>query len=273
MKATPLTLTLAAALAMGAAAPAAAQYVDPQTEQEYRQQVDEYNETQREYEQQRRSYEEGRRDWENERAGYDRQRQDWLRAQADYDVRYGRGAYERKYGVFAYRQDWADNYYYDNRYRGYADNRDRNDRYRNDDYYRGYRDSPCERRSSGNRAAGTIIGAIAGAAIGSNLDDDGNRAEGTVLGAIVGGAIGNNVAGSSRSARCDNVGYYYTYEQTYPYRERGGYRGYRSGRYDTTYYNRRRCRLAVAPAYYSGRTDYRYVRVCPDRRGRYRITN
>ena len=32
-------------------------------------------------------------------------------------------------------------------------------------------------------------------------------------------------------------------------------------------------RLAVAPTEYGGRTDYRYVRVCPDRRGRYRITS
>lgn len=270
MKATPLTLTLAAALAVGTAAPAMAQYVDPQAEREYRQSVDEYNANQRAYEERRRDYEEGRRDWENERAGYEQQRRDWLRAQADYDRRYGRGAYERKYGVFAYREDWADNYYYDNRYRGY---RPVGPAYRDDDYYRGYRDSPCERRSSGNRAAGTIIGAIAGAAIGSNLDDDGNRAEGTVLGAIVGGAIGNNIAGSSRAARCDNVGYYYTYDQTYPYRERGGYRGYRSGQYDYGYYSRRRCRLAVAPTYYRGRTEYRYVRVCPDSRGRYRITN
>ena len=268
MKATPLTLTLAAVLAVGAAAPAAAQYVDPETQREYQERVDDYNATQREYDQRRQDYEQGRRDWENERADYERQRRDWLRAQADYDIRYGRGAYERKYGVFVYREDWADNYYYDNRYRGYRWS-DRG--YRDDDYYRGYRDSPCERRDRGNRAAGTIIGAIAGAAIGSNLDDDGNRAEGTVLGAIVGGAIGNNVARSN--ARCDNVGYYYTYDQTYPYRERGGYRGYRSGRYDYGYYNRRRCRLAIAPAYYRGRTDYRYVRVCPDSRGRYRITD
>lgn len=269
MKATPLTLTLAAVLAVGSAAPAVAQYVDPQTEQEYQQRVEEYNETQRAYEGQRQDYEEGRREWNNEQAGYERQRQDWLRAQSDYDRRYGGGSFERKYGVFAYRNDWADNYWYDNRYRGYQSDRGP----RGNDYYSGYRESPCERRGNGNRAAGTIIGAIAGAAIGSNLDDDGNRTEGTVLGAIVGGAIGNNVAGSSRNARCDNVGYYYTYEQTYPYRERGSFRGYRSGRYDYSTYNRRRCRLAVAPTYYRGNTEYRYVRVCPDSRRRYRITD
>ena len=99
------------------------------------------------------------------------------------------------------------------------------------------------------------------------------RTEGTVLGAVVGGAIGAGIASSSSSntAKCDVSGYYYTYDQTVSYREDARDRG-RSGRYDANYYNRMRCRLAPAPAYVNGRTEYRYVRVCPDQQNRYRIT-
>lgn len=269
MKRTPLTLTLAAVMAATTVAPAMAQYTDPEAERQYRERVEDYNEATRAYEERRSDYDQRREDYADNRADYQRQLADYNRARADYDARYGYGAFERRYGVFVYHDAWADNYWYDNRYRGYRWN-DRV-RYRDNDYYRGYRDNPCERRRDSRSVGGALIGALAGAAIGSNIDDDGNRTEGTVLGAIVGGAIGANVARST--ARCDNVGYYWTYDQTYPYRERGYYRGYRSGRYDYSYYNRRRCRLAVAPVYYRGDTDYRYVRVCPDRRGRYRITD
>ena len=45
----------------------------------------------------------------------------------------------------------------------------------------------------------------------------------------------------------------------------------RSGRYDDGYYTRMRCRLAPAAVDAYG-NDVRYVRVCPDADGRYRIT-
>ena len=274
MKATPLTLTLAAALAAGAVVtPAMAQYVDPRAEAEYQQRLDEYNDQTADYARRQSDYDARRSDYADNRADYQRQRADYERARADYDLRYGRGAYERRYGVFVYSDRWADNYWYDNRYRGY-DDRYRSDRsYRGyeSDYYRPYRSSPCERSRDNRSVGGGIIGALAGAALGSNLDDDGNRTEGTVLGAIVGGAIGANIGRST--AHCDARGYYYSYDQTYPYREASYYRGGRSGSYDYSYYSRKRCRLAAAPAYYRGSTEYRYVRVCPDSRGRYRITN
>jgi hypothetical protein len=262
MKATPLTLTMAAVLVAGSVVtPAAAQYVDPQAEREYQQRVDEYNDQQSDYARSQSDYDQRRMDYADNRADYERQKADYERARADYDRRYGYGAYERQYGVFVYHDNYADNDYYDRRaYRGY-----------DSDYYRSYRNSPCERSRDNRTAGGALIGAIAGGALGSNLDDDGNRAEGTVLGAVVGGLIGANVGRST--ARCDATGYYYSYDQTYPYREAARYRGGRSGRYDYRYYNSRRCRLAIAPAYYRGSTDYRYVRVCPDRRGRYRITD
>jgi len=272
MKASPLTLTLAAVLAAGSVVtPALAQYVDPQAEADYQQRVQEYNAQQSDYARQQSDYDQRRSDYADNRADYQRQRADYERARTDYDHRYGRGAYERKYGVFAYRNDYSDNYWYDNRYRGYDDRSTSSYRGYDRDYYRGYRNSPCERSRDNRTVGGALIGALAGGALGSNLDNDGNRSEGTVLGAIVGGAIGANVGRST--ARCDASGYYYGYQQTYPYREADSYRGGRSGRYDYGYYSNRRCRLAVAPAYYRGTTEYRYVRVCPDSRGRYRITD
>ncbi len=98
----------------------------------------------------------------------------------------------------------------------------------------------------------------------------GDRTEGAVLGAVAGGALGAAVGSSAATARCDTRGYYFSYDQTYPYREVAD-NGY-GGRSNYGYYRDRRCRLAVAPAYVNGYTDYRYVRVCPDGSGRYRIT-
>ena len=53
-----------------------------------------------------------------------------------------------------------------------------------------------------------------------------------------------------------------------PYRES---RNRYASSYDYGYYTRQRCRLAAAPVDAYGR-DIRYVRVCPDQDGRYRIT-
>jgi len=190
------------------------------------------------------------------------------------------------YSYEDYNQSYEDDGYYeddDDRYDSRADDRgryedgrrydDRYDQDRNDGYNDYYRDGRYDRRAydrydgrgynrscRDNRAAGTILGGIAGAVIGSNIDDDGNRAEGTVLGAIVGGMVGNQVA--RNTAACDQYGYYYRYDQTYPFRTGRGYRG----RYSD--YGRRGCRLALAPA---GGGRYQYVTVCPDRYGRYRV--
>ena len=71
-------------------------------------------------------------------------------------------------------------------------------------------------------------------------------------------------------AKCDEHGYYYSYNQTVPYQESDYDRARRSGQYDYAYYEDQRCRLAPAPT--SG-DQYRYVRVCPDSQGRYRITS
>jgi len=257
-----LTLTLAAALA-AAAPPALSQPTYDQ--QQYERQLREYEAQQREYQQRRAAYE---------------------AAQREYEMRYGRGSYDRYYGN-TYPPPPPPPpppYYGDNRYdsRSYDPRDPYPDRYGYDDPYRYYADSPCERRVSPNRDANTVagglIGALAGAAIGSNVASDNARDEGAVLGAVAGAAVGASIGRSASTddryvARCDASGYYYTYDQTYPYAE-SRYAGDRlSGRYDRDYYIRQRCRLAVAPAYWNGRTDYRYVRVCPDAQGRYRITS
>jgi len=256
---TPLILTIAASLA-ATSAPALAQYY-PQ-DREYEAQMRQYEAQRAEYEARQRAYEQARR---------------------DYDRRYGAGAYSRYYAAPVAPRVYDNRY--DNRYDNGYDNRydNRNDQYAygyGDDPYRYYSSTTCERNNSNrgaNTFAGGLIGALAGAAIGSNIADRERREEGAVLGAFVGAAIGGSVANNASSdrynARCDGTGYYYSYDQTYPYRESTYDVGRRSGRYDRSYYERQQCRLAVAPTWVSNQPEYRYVRVCPDRTGRYRITS
>jgi len=253
MTSTPLSLTLAAALALSASASALAQpYGQPSDDPNYQAAQQDYEAQQRDYEAKQQDYQDRAADYQARRDTYSVQRDRYaddraayLRQKADYDARWGAGAWERRYGE------------------GYSYSR-------GGDYYRAYRDSPCERQRSSSTVAGGVIGALAGAAIGSNVAGRGDRTGGAVLGAVAGGAVGAAVGNST--ARCDTRGYYFSYDQTTPYREAGGY-GYDS-RYRSDYdrYRRMGCRLAPAPAYVDGATDYRYVRVCPDSRGRYRIT-
>lgn len=258
MKTKTICFALASVLALSSAAPVAmAQtYRDRGDAYEaWRDQQEDYQREQREYEEARRAWEarqarysERQRYYEEQRSDYERARAQYERDRAEYDRRNGYGAYVRRYGEWRYVPG------------------------RGNDYYAAYRDTNCERRRDNRTVVGGLIGALAGAAIGSNVAESDVQTEGAVLGAVVGGVIGGSVGRST--ANCDDDGYYYSYDQTYEYRESGYYRrGMRSGRYDRDYYVRNRCRLAVAPTEYGGRTEYRYVRVCPDRRGRYRITS
>ncbi len=188
-------------------------------------------------------------------------------------------AFAQPYGDDNYRSDdrgsYSDDRGSDDRY----DDRGRGDRYdsrydsdRNDSYQDYYRNGRYDRRQydrydgrersncRDNRVAGTILGAIGGAVVGSNVDNRGSRNDGAAIGAFLGGLAGNSIASNSRA--CDEYGHYYSYQQTYPYRTQRGYRG----RYSD--YGRRGCRLAVADDGY-GRGQY--VTVCPDRYGRYRV--
>ena len=251
LKLSTLKLTAAMILLAGTASAALAQtYTDPNAESEYQNRVHDYQQQQQTYQDQQQSYDSaaakavaGRDTYDVQRERYAHDKAVYEQQRADYDAQYGAGAWERSHGP--YRQE--------------ADN---------DRFYGRYRSSPCEQRAAGDAVAGGVIGALAGAAIGSSVAGHHDRGEGAVLGAVAGGAVGADVGASS--AHCDGRGYYFSYDQTYPYRVDGDYRS--DGRYGYDYYNRRHCRLAVAPAYVDGGVEDRYVRVCPDSYGRYRIT-
>lgn len=55
-------------------------------------------------------------------------------------------------------------------------------------------DVPVERHvDNGNRAAGTVLGAIVGGVLGNTVGKGDGRKAATVAGAVIGGAVGNNV--------------------------------------------------------------------------------
>jgi hypothetical protein len=266
----PLKIALVAAIAATTcAAPAFAQY--PPSDQyqrdsaRYQDQQSDYRDAQDEYAARRADYDAARRDYDRRMAAYSR-------ARDNYDRRYGPGAYARAYGP---GPAWDSGYW---------------------DYSAAppppgpgiggpggpggpgpsaAYDAPCRPKNNNSAVAGGLIGALAGAALGSNVAARNARPEGAVLGAVVGGVIGAKVGDANdnyKAAKCDETGYYFDYSDTQPYQESDYDRRSRSGRYDYSYYTRQRCRLAIAPAQWGGREDYRYVRVCPDDRGRYRIT-
>lgn len=230
-----------------------------------------------------------------EQARFERERANYERARYNYDRRYGEGAYDRRHraeadrfrvsgyaqasGYDSQRAQWErdrDAYYaardkYDRRYGGGAyDRRNPGEANRYATPYAGgaysvdananvvNRDE-CRQDAKRNATVGGVIGALAGAALGSNVAARNAKTEGTVLGALVGAGVGAAVGNAS--AKCDTRGAYWTYEETQPYR-------YADGRYAST---NERCRLAPAPTEYNGRVETRYVRVCPDSDGRYRV--
>jgi Spy/CpxP family protein refolding chaperone len=232
-----------------------------QQEDQYRDARQRYEEQQQRYQQQRDVYEGARAKYDADRAAYDAEygagawQRYYLDHQDAYDARYGEGAWERDFGASA-DSAYGPGYYAPNAYYDGAPS--------------AYSASPsCENRRNGAGLVGGVIGAIAGGAIGSSVARGADRGAGTAIGAVLGGAVGVGVGRSA--ADCDENGYYFSYNQTYPYRE-GEWEQGRSGRYDHDWYESHRCRLAVAPATYNGVTEDRYVRVCPDADGRYRIT-
>ena len=241
-----LKTALVATAMLATAAPAFAQYQPTQ----------QYQRDMRSYEQEQADYQAKLADYERARADYDARRDRYERDRARYDARYGYGAYARSYGPApAWGSTDADRYGRDTTYAG-----------------SGYAD-PCGpyKNNNNSQVAGGLIGALAGAALGSNIAARNARTEGAVLGAVVGGALGASIGKQAGKAKCDQAGYYYNYAETKPYRESRYDRGQRTGQYDYSYYNRQRCRLALAPTDDYG-NEVRYVRVCPDRQGRYRIT-
>jgi hypothetical protein len=186
-------------------------------------------------------------DYLSQRAQYDRDRADYERARADYDRRYGSGAYDRRYPDYSrrYGAPYAGSYGSDVSY-----------------------NAPCRTDARKNATAGGVIGALVGAVAGSNLAARNAKPEGTVLGALVGAGVGASIGNASAKGRCDDRGQYWTYDDTVAYRESSRYRASSGAAYDNY---RQRCRLAPADTDYNGRVETRYVRVCPDSEGRYRV--
>lgn len=229
------------------------QYQDDQTR--YQRDRADYQDRRDAYDASRQTYQDNSADYRAARANYERRHSDWQRARTEYDARHGYGAYVRVYGA---EPVWDEGHWRQTYYIAPAATH-----YGRDTAYT----TSCRSNNNSALTAG-IIGALAGAALGSNIAASGHRGDGAVLGGVVGAGIGASVGRANDKYKCDNRGPYYSYKETMAYRES---RDFRSGDHDYAYYNRMRCRLAVAPLDRDN-GDYRYVRVCPDSSGRYRIT-
>ncbi|MEO7917232.1 MAG: glycine zipper 2TM domain-containing protein [Dokdonella sp.] len=111
------------------------------------------------------------------------------------------GRYDRPPGVDNSKVAWADVLRVDPLYETYRVDRPEEECY----------DQPVERRESGNRGAGTVLGAIVGGVLGNTVGKGDGRKAATVAGAVAGGAIGNNVGGrndryyNSTETRCRTI--------------------------------------------------------------------
>lgn len=99
-------------------------------------------------------------------------------------------------------------------------------------------DGYCYQKKSAPRTKGTVIGGIAGAAVGNVVAGKGNKTEGTVLGAIAGAAIGNAIGNEQKkkdkaidAANCYKARYY-VYNRGY-YEPLPPPEGYRVAYFDT----------------------------------------
>lgn len=88
-------------------------------------------------------------------------------------------------------------------------------------------EEPVERRSSGNRGAGTVLGAVVGGVLGNTVGKGDGRKAATVVGAVAGGAIGNNVGGRNDRS--------YTSTETHCRTVRSNYEERRIAGYDVQY--------------------------------------
>ena len=241
----------------------------PQSNAQYDQDRQRYEQQQRDYEASRQAYDQRRDNYADQREGYAQARANyesrlaaWQRERDRYDRIHGYGAYVRLYPMPVWDTRWGPvpvQAYYPAYPAPPAAT-----------YYgrpSAYVATPCRNDHSG-RTAGAVIGGLAGAVLGSNLSAPGRHGENAALGGVLGAVVGGAVGSSHDRYKCDTRGPYYAYGDTIEYREDPSYR---SGRYDYAYYSRMRCRLAPAPVDADGR-DVRYVRVCPDSDGRYRIT-
>jgi len=158
----------------------------------------------------------------------------------------------------------------------------------------GYYYDPCRRSTTNRTTGGGLAGAGIGAAIGSSVAGRGAKTEGAVLGGLLGAVVGGNIGRSSAACAPGAV----PPPPPPPPRAYNDYdRGYDNGGYDDAYYDRRGgagytyesersyrvtegradangCTLAESPIYLpDGRTQKRFVRVCPDASGRYQVVD
>jgi hypothetical protein len=281
-----ITAAMTSALALATAAPVVAQpYGQPYGQNQsygtpYRP-TDQYMQQQRDYQAQREQYDAQRQNYRDQReayraarAEYDRRMRDWEYRRAAYDARYGSGAYVRVYGPAPVWEESRWSYYLPPGSSGYAYAAPAPGYYNQPGYgaapaagYYGSNTAYATSTPCNNNSAVTagVVGALAGGLLGNAAASHGGKTGGTVLGALVGGGIGAAVGHAHDVQKCDEHGAYYSYNDTLPYRVDNTV--YRDDRYAD--YQRRGCRLAPAPV---NDSDYRYVRVCPDADGRYRVT-
>lgn len=152
-----------------------------------------------------------------------------------------------------------------------------------DTYY-----DPCRRESTNRGTVGALVGGALGAAIGSNAAARNARTEGALLGGAL-GALGGAAVGKN-SAACGGTTTYRAPQASYNgyYGERAD-NGYYTRSYDDRrYYDRGEpyrvverpaaatdgCTLAESPIYLpDGRTQKRFVRVCPDANGNFQVVD
>lgn len=84
---------------------------------------------------------------------------------------------------------------------GYANNNGTYQASGNRSQYDGYCYQPNNMNS---QTKGTVIGAIAGGVIGSQVAASGHRTDGTILGAVVGGIVGNQIGANSEQTENSN---------------------------------------------------------------------
>ena len=162
--------------------------------------------------------------------------------------------------------------------------------YGNNSYY-----DPCQRDSTNRSTVGALLGGALGAVVGSNAAARNARTEGALLGGAL-GALGGGVVGN-RSAACNNgyrappraaynggnyntgANYAQPYNEGY-YAPANQYRPapvYRGDSYNVTSQAPAAtdgCSLAESPIYLpDGRTQKRFVRVCPDANGNYQVVD
>lgn len=262
---TAMASALALATAAPMATPAAAQDngTPYRPTDQYMQQQRDYQNQRSQYDAQQQNYRDQRAAYRSARAAYDRRLADWQARRADYDARYGAGAYVRVYGPAPV---WDDSHWAYYAAPGYAPpgyyQTPAAPYYGAPAAYAAPSPTPCNNNSA---VTAGIIGALAGGVLGNSVTHGGGRTGGTVLGALVGGGIGASVGHAHDVQKCDANGLYYSYNDTMPYRvDSDVYRDNRSA-----YYENRGCRLAPAAV---SDSEYRYVRVCPDADGRYRVT-